>query len=253
VSVPVDDRFATWIESLERRHLERLTFAEVRHGVQALTRRYVEGRANLRKGGLLDGAGKRAAFALFYAPLHYLTVAGAVAGLDLGEPAPSRIVDLGCGTGPAAAAWARAAGGRPRLVGIDRNRWALGEARWNWAHLGLRGRLLSRDLLRTDPAEMGDALVLAWTVNEIERAALDELRERLIGAARRGVRLLIVEPIARRAVPWWDVWAEAFRSAGGRADEWRFQADLPERLRLLDRAAGLDHRELTARTLYLAR
>ena len=44
---------------------------------------------------------------------------------------------------------------------------------------------------------------------------------------------------------------ERFVEAGGRADRWRFTAELPERLRLLDRAAGLDHRELTARSLYL--
>ncbi|HKQ60062.1 MAG TPA: hypothetical protein VJS92_02180, partial [Candidatus Polarisedimenticolaceae bacterium] len=42
------------------------------------------------------------------------------------------------------------------------------------------------------------------------------------------------------------------RAAGGRADEWRLPAELPEPLRKLDRAAGLDHRELTARSLWLA-
>jgi hypothetical protein len=35
-------------------------------------------------------------------------------------------------------------------------------------------------------------------------------------------------------------------------DEWRFPAGLPPRLALLDRAAGLDHRELTARSSYLS-
>jgi hypothetical protein len=62
--------------------------------------------------------------------------------------------------------------------------------------------------------------------------------------------VLIVEPIARRLVPWWDESAARTVAAGGRADEWRFAANLPPLLQTLDKAAGLDHRELTARTLY---
>jgi len=58
--------------------------------------------------------------------------------------------------------------------------------------------------------------------------------------------------VARRALAWWDDWAAAFAAAGGRADTWRFPADLPERVRILDRAAHLDHRELTGRSLYIA-
>ena len=43
------------------------------------------------------------------------------------------------------------------------------------------------------------------------------------------------------------------RIAGRRGDgldEWRFAVDLPPLVRLLDKAAGLDHRELTLRSLY---
>jgi hypothetical protein len=40
---------------------------------------------------------------------------------------------------------------------------------------------------------------------------------------------------------------------GGRADEWRFRAELPPIVAKLDRAAGLDHRELTARSLWIGR
>ncbi len=61
--------------------------------------------------------------------------------------------------------------------------------------------------------------------------------------------MLIVEPIARGVAPWWRDWAAAFRCEGGRADEWRFTEPLPESLRALDRAAGLDHHEQTARSL----
>jgi hypothetical protein len=49
---------------------------------------------------------------------------------------------------------------------------------------------------------------------------------------------------------WWDDWAEAFIAARGRSDEWRVSVILPERLALMDKAAGLDHRELTGRSLW---
>ena len=60
----------------------------------------------------------------------------------------------------------------------------------------------------------------------------------------------VVEPIARSITPWWSLTASRIEEAGGRADEWRFPVDLPPRLRLLDKAAGLDHRELTARSRF---
>jgi hypothetical protein len=63
--------------------------------------------------------------------------------------------------------------------------------------------------------------------------------------------VLVVEPIARRVNPWWPEWADSFRSAGGREDDWRLRPELPERLALLGRAAGLDVRELTGRSLVL--
>jgi hypothetical protein len=62
---------------------------------------------------------------------------------------------------------------------------------------------------------------------------------------------LIVEPIARRVTSWWDEWAQKLKPLGGRNDDWRFRIDLPERLLLMDKAAGLDHRELTGRSLWL--
>jgi len=63
--------------------------------------------------------------------------------------------------------------------------------------------------------------------------------------------VLIIEPIARRATPWWPHWSARFAASGGRADEWRFPSTLPVRQQSLARAAGLDPRELTARSLYL--
>jgi hypothetical protein len=61
--------------------------------------------------------------------------------------------------------------------------------------------------------------------------------------------VLIVEPIATRVTPWWTEWTSAFEAAGGQADEWRVRVELPDLLRRLDRATGMRHDELTARSL----
>jgi hypothetical protein len=64
------------------------------------------------------------------------------------------------------------------------------------------------------------------------------------------VRVLVLEPIARGITPWWDQTADRFEAAGGRADEWSFEVELPASLRLFDKAAGLNHRELKVRSLF---
>jgi len=245
------DPFHAWFEALEARHLSRLTFAEVRRGPQALSALYVDRGSRLGSGAALEGAGKRAAFALFYAPLHFLVVRRVVEALGAANGGPKRLLDLGCGTGSAGAAWAGLASRQFEISGVDRSGWAVEEARWTYRALGLRGEALRGDLRRTPLPGRGCAILAAYTVNEIDDAARAALLPRLLEAARRGARVLVVEPIARRPFPWWEDWLEAFRAAGGRDDVWRFPADLPERLRLLDRAARLDHRELTARSLWL--
>jgi hypothetical protein len=75
----------------------------------------------------------------------------------------------------------------------------------------------------------------------------------MLASGARGYPVLVVEPIAKKLSPWWDEWEKAFTAAGGRSDEWRFRVELPERLALMDKAAGLDHRELTGRSLWLTR
>jgi len=242
---------ALWLDALERRHMASLTFPEVRRALQALTVWYVERRGSMKPGTPLDSAGKRAAFALFYGPLHFLTVRRIVRGTGAHEPPPSRVADLGCGTGAAGAAWAVEAAGLPALTGVDRSAWAAAEARWSWELLGLSGGARRGDLGRLRLPGRGAAIIVAYTVNELAGREREALLERLIEAGRRGARVLIVEPISRRATPWWGTWAAAFEARGGRAGEWRFEAALPPLLERLDRAAGLDHRELTARSLYL--
>src|SRR5512145_3076555 len=95
-------RFDAWLEGAVARHSPPLSFAEVRQGVRALSSLWVERRA--RAARALDGAGKRAAFATYYAPLHFLATWHALRGLgESAAPESSaglrRVVDLGCGTG----------------------------------------------------------------------------------------------------------------------------------------------------------
>lgn len=223
----------------------------MRRSVQALSTLYVERRRESGPGRALDGRGKRAAFALFYGPLHFAITREVVRRLGAADPAPSRLHDLGCGTGAAGAAWALECSRPPYLRGVDRHPWAVEEASWTWARLGLEGRATRGRLERERLPEARGALLLAYSVNELEPDVRAALLPRLLAAASAGARVLVLEPISRRAVPWWDDWAERFAAAAGRADRWRLPSDLPDRLRLLDRAAGLDHHELTARSLYL--
>ncbi len=243
------DPLAAYYEALEKRHLAELTFAEVRRALQALSSVYVERRERMAGGAALEGAGKRAAFALYYGPLHFLLVREIVRALPPVVRAPSRILDLGCGTGTAGAAWAMECEPKARVEGIDRSGWAVAEARWTFARLGLDGRAARADAVAAPLPGARSGVLAAFTANELPDEPRRRLLGRLVDAADRGSAALVVEPIARRVNPWWPEWAEAFRAAGGREDEWRFRPELPERLALLAKAAGLDARELTGRSL----
>ena len=123
-------QFEHWIAALEQRHLADLRIPEVTRALRALSSAYVERRHTVARGGPLESAGKRAAFALFYAPLHFIATTHVVQALGAHEPPPSTILDIGCGTGAAGAAWAVSAAGQPAVSGIDRHSWASDEARW---------------------------------------------------------------------------------------------------------------------------
>src|SRR4249920_3637186 len=125
---------------LEERHLANLTFSEVSRALRALSATYVERRRRLGEGAALAGAGKRAAFALFYGPLHYLLVREIARALPGATAMGPTLVDLGCGTGAAGAAWATAGDRPPRLLGIDRHPWALAEAARTYRAFGLAAR-----------------------------------------------------------------------------------------------------------------
>jgi hypothetical protein len=244
--------FEQWLADLERRHLADLRVPEVTRALRALSSAYVERRHTIGKGGPLDSTGKRAAFALFYAPLHFLAATHVLQSLgDVVQAAPATIIDLGCGTGAAGGAWALAAPGSPRVVGLDRNAWAVHEARNTYRALGVRGTARQADAARLPRFAAGSAAVAAYVLNELPPALRADVEDRLFAAAERGVRVLVLEPIARAIAPWWEQTARRAIDAGGRADEWRFDVDLPPLLRTLDTAAGLNHRELTVRSVWL--
>ena len=246
------DQFNRWVAALEARHLASLTFPEVSRALRALSATYVERRQRLTEGAALAGAGKRAAFALFYGPLHFLLVRHVVMSLP-GALAPGRgrpLVDLGCGTGASGAAWASVKPGAA-LVGIDRHPWTLTEAKSTYRAFGLPARTVRSDIAKAALPDRASDILAGFVLNELAEAPRTALLTRLLGRVARGDRLLIVEPLAGFVAPWWSEWAAAATAAGGRADEWRIRVELPAIVAKLDRAAGLDHRELKGRSLWI--
>lgn len=245
-----DERAASWLDALERRHLADLTASEVGRALRALSSCYVERRVKLSGGGALDSRGKRAAFALFYGPVHFIITRQIVRSLLPATSTVTSVLDLGCGTGAGGAAWAIESG-IARVRGVDRNRWAAAEAIWTYRQLGLSGRAAEGDLVReVKTTTRGTGILAAYAVNELTSAARSAALEALLQAYSRGATVLVIEPIARRIATWWDDWQLAVERLGGRADEWRFPATLPPLQRQLARSAGLDPRELTARSLF---
>ena len=252
------DRFANWLAALELRHLANLRVPEVTRALRALSSAYVERRRAGASGGTgqqvlgaLDSAGKRAAFALFYAPLHFIAVTEVIRAHGARRGAPKTILDLGCGTGAAGAAWALESQPDATVIGIDRHPWAIDEAHWTYQQLGVRGRARQGDVTRAPAPHRGGAVLAAYLLNELPDPARIRIEHRLVDAASHGVRVLVIEPIARGVAPWWDDFSARVTAAGGRADEWRIPIDLPPLLEKFDRAAGLNHRELTFRSLFV--
>src|SRR4051794_4345274 len=225
----------SWLAALEQRQLANLTRPELTRALRALSSCYIERRDKLAAGAALEGAGKRAAFALFYGPMHFLTISHivralpAAAGLTL-------IHDVGCGTGVGGAAWATACTASPSVSGIDRSAWAVAEANWTYRQFGVRGTARTADAVRDFPrvprgGASASALLLAYTANEMPEPARDMLLEKVSEAVANGCGLLIVEPIAKRDRGWWPGWAARLAPLGVVEREWRFAAELPPTLR----------------------
>jgi SAM-dependent methyltransferase len=241
-----------WLSALEERHLADLTFSEVARALRALSSTYVERRERLARKTAFDSAGKRAAYALYYSPLHFLTVEHIVQRLELDARPLRRILDLGCGAGAAGAAWASRLVPPASVTGVDAHPWALAESAFTYRAFGLQADTKRGDVSRT-PLGRTDAIIAGWLLNELDHDKRVTVQSQLLQAAAAGASILIVEPIATRVAPWWKDWVQTFQAVGAEAAEWRFPVDLPPLVRQLDKAAGLRHDELTARSLCLVK
>ncbi len=251
--------FARWIADLESRHLRELTPTEVARALRALSSTYVERRARLGRRGAFDSAGKRAAYALYYAPRRYLMTAHVLA--ELAAPRqPGAIVDLGCGTGAGGAAWACHTGGGASIVALDVHPWALDETAATHRAFALDGRTARGSVTdarwsRPGRSRPGPAaplgVILSYVANELDDEDRRTLLDRLLAAAASGAHVLVMEPISRKTSPWWPAWTRTMTGAGGRHDEWRLRLTPPPITAALGRAAGLDPHEATGRTLWL--
>ena len=250
IDAPAGDSLSKSGSTAWARHFRELTFPEVSRALRALSSAYVERRSRLSAGVALSGQGKRAAFAVFYGPLHFLLVRAVVRALPGAAEARPTVIDLGCGTGAAGAAWATALPGRAEIVAFDRSPWAVAEARSTYRAFGLPARVVQADVSDAALPASPSVVVAAFTMNELDEKARDALMTRLLTPGRVDRRVLIVEPIARAAAPWWNRWRDAVAAAGGRGDEWRFPIERPPIVEKLDRATGMDHRELTGRSLF---
>lgn len=243
--------FAAWVESSFERALGELTWSEIARALASLTQDYVQRRHRLGQPAVLAGRGKRAAFALYYAPRHYIVVRHVLLQVGaLAHPVP-RVVDLGCGTGVAGAAWSALFAARPPVLGVDPSAWALEAARGSYRALGVPARTVRGTAARLRWPRPPFGIVAAWMVNELDDPERATLLATLGRGAETGNGLLVVEPLSKRITPWWAEWSARGAALGGRSDEWRCEAPLPERVMQLGRSAGLDPRELGARTLWV--
>ena len=164
----VPDLLTAWNAKAEARYLADLRPAEVARALRALSSAYVERRHAVPSG--LDSTGKRAAFALYYAPLHFVATAHVVQALGAAHrrrrtrsstwaAAPAPRARRGRMPPAARAQWPASIGTRgppPRRAGpIAR-----------WACAVRRARAMPPSCRACVP---GDAIVAAYLLNELAR------------------------------------------------------------------------------------
>ena len=242
------DPLNNWIDKLfERWHLE-LTHQEVARALKVLSRDYVQRRTRLR-GKALEGRGKQAAFALYYAPRHFVIVQEVLKALDAPTDSPREVIDLGCGSGVAGAAWSLHCGAN--LVSVELDPEILREAAFTFKDLGVRGGGVRCHIAKYRWPKPPVGVIAAFTVNELDERDRERLWRDVERQVKGGSRLLIIEPLSTRITPWWQEWSERVAELNGRADEWHFNTELPARVHLLGKSAGLKPEKLGARTLWV--
>lgn len=248
---PLRSDFDRWLETTAQRFSPPLEFREIRRGAQALSSLYVERRGDGDLAGrAYRGAGKRAASASYFAPLHFLTACYARAAVGPAWPAPARIWDLGCGTGALGAALARSFETTPDVVAIDRSGFALGEARHTYRSFGIYARTRRGRIPGALPKPVaGDLWGFGFALNELDPDARSDTLAAIAEALARGVRLFIVEPLAGPATPWWSEWSARLAGHGIGEHLVKRAIHRPEWIARLDRAARLNHRIVGARVL----
>lgn len=240
-----------WIASIVAR--SGLSTTDVRKGVRSLSSRYVERRGPPTRGGAADASAARlVAFASYYGTLHLLTAHAVMA--SRGKPfgaGVARILDLGAGSGGAGIGVALALEAAAGIEAMDRSSKSLAIAREGFGLFGLRGRTRRGSLPSALPrAGEGDLIVAGWVLNECSdddrSASVGRLRE----SVQRGARLLVLEPLSGRVVPWWSGVAQELSAAGIADGMEKWEIPRPDWIETLDRASGLDHREIGARFLW---
>jgi SAM-dependent methyltransferase len=250
LSGELQERFDAWLAAAVAS--EPLRFPELRKGVQALSARYVERRGGSRAtAGAFSGAGLRAAFASYYAPLHFLAAYYAAQELPTSfRTGVRRVVDVGAGTGAVGAAVSLATAHAPVLA-LDRSAWALTEARQSFRLLGTRGHTRRVELpAGLPPLGSGDLVTAGYVLNELPPAAREQLTATFARALGAGARLLVLEPLARGVSPWWNDSVRRLAAAGAEPAVFKWQIERPAWIERLDDASGLDHREIGARVLW---
>jgi hypothetical protein len=248
---PASDRTGRYLAALLHRHLADLKFSELTRALRALSAGYVEKREEGGPGRALDGRGKRAAFALYYGATHFLAARALIREFDLAFASPTRstILDLGCGTGVCGAAWALESTGPARVVGADRSSFALHEARWTYQTLRLQAET-SRSITETlHSIRRPEGVVIGWTLNELDDERRSLIAERVRPWVLKGSRLLVIEPVSKRVTPWWDEWTARFPKERSSVLEKRLRLDLPPKIALLARSAGLGTEATVVRAL----
>ncbi|RYF04484.1 MAG: hypothetical protein EOO40_11175 [Deltaproteobacteria bacterium] len=195
LSVEPDAAFGRLFDALHSRYTCELRLPEIRRALQALSTIYVQRRDKLAAGQALHSAGKRAAFALYYGPLHLLCLRGILSQLPL--PHCRRLVDVGCGTGAASLAYLQQLGAPAELWGIDTNAWVRREAANAWRLCGAQGGFMQGRALHQMLGPKDTALcVPSWSTSCRRRHA-----KRCWSACAKGCNRRSSSSPSRRARP----------------------------------------------------